>query len=91
VRVPRVVFTSSLQRHVQTPGERVAGETVGEALREYFSRHPGARSYVLDEQGELRKHVVIFVDGEQMRDRSRQREAVSEEAEIFVMQALSGG
>jgi molybdopterin synthase sulfur carrier subunit len=69
----------------------VPGVTVADALQEYFARHPRARSYVLDEQGELRRHVVVFIDGEQIRDRSRQLDTVSEEAEIFVMQALSGG
>jgi sulfur-carrier protein len=90
-RVPRISFTSSLQRHVACPAEPVDGGTVSAALEEYFSRHPGARSYVLDEQGTLRKHVVVFVDGEQIRDRTRLGDPVSEAGEIFVMQALSGG
>ncbi|HZA13889.1 MAG TPA: MoaD/ThiS family protein [Myxococcaceae bacterium] len=71
--------------------ETVPGVTVADALQAYFARHPAVRSYVLDEQGELRRHVVVFVDGEQIRDRSRQLDVASEEAEIFVMQALSGG
>ena len=89
--MPRIVFTPSLQRHVTTPVETVPGITVADALEAYFGRYPGVRSYVLDEQGELRRHVVVFVDGEQIRDRSRQLDVASEEAEIFVMQALSGG
>lgn len=89
--VPRITFTSSLQRHVSCPPEEVTGATVREALEQYFSRHPQARGYVLDEQGALRQHVVVFVNGGQMRDRAAQQEPVQEGAEIHVMQALSGG
>lgn len=89
--VPRISFTSSLQRHVSCPAESVGGATVREALDQYFARHPQVRGYVLDEQGALRHHVVVFVNGGQLRDRSNQLEPVDEAAEIYVMQALSGG
>jgi hypothetical protein len=91
VRMPRVVFTTVLARHVDCPAEAVDGPTVRAALDAYFARHPAVRSYVLDEQGGLRQHVVVFVDGAQVRDRSALREAVAPTAEIYVMQALSGG
>jgi sulfur-carrier protein len=64
---------------------------VHEALEQYFARHPQVRSYVLDEQGALRQHVVVFVNGTQVRDRSRQQDPIDDGAEIYVMQALSGG
>ncbi|MCY1021097.1 MoaD/ThiS family protein [Pyxidicoccus sp. MSG2] len=61
-----------------------------EALEPYFAGHPLVRSYVLDEQGALRRHVVIFVNGHQLRDRAGQTMLVGEDFEIHVMQALSG-
>ena len=33
--------------------------------------NPQARSYVLDDQSALRKHMTIFVDGQMIRDRAR--------------------
>jgi molybdopterin converting factor small subunit len=60
-------------------------------LRAYFARHPLVQSYILDEQGQLRKHVTIFLNGVQIRDRDNQRERVALGDEIVVMQALSGG
>jgi hypothetical protein len=89
--MPRVVFTTALARHIDCPDETVAGATVRDALEAYFARHDAARSYVLDEQGALRQHVVVFVDGAQIRDRSSLAETVPAPAEIYVMQALSGG
>jgi sulfur-carrier protein len=69
----------------------VPGATVREALEAYFTRHPRVRGYVLDEQDALRRHVVIFIDGEQTRDRKTLSEPIGTGAEIYVMQALSGG
>jgi hypothetical protein len=89
--MPLVVFTTALERHVECPPESVDGPTVRAALDAYFARHAPTRAYVLDEQGALREHVVVFVDGVQVRDRAFLDEAVPPAAEIYVMQALSGG
>lgn len=89
--MPHVVFTPALQRHVACPPADVEGGTVREALDRVFGGNPRARSYVLDEQGALRKHMVIFVDGEVIQDRARLSDGVDMDSQIYVMQALSGG
>jgi len=61
------------------------------ALQEVFAIQPQIRDYVLDEQGHLRRHVHIFVDGKRLRDGTRLDEPVAGTSEIYVMQALSGG
>ncbi|HSB87571.1 MAG TPA: hypothetical protein VLD86_14775 [Ilumatobacteraceae bacterium] len=61
------------------------------ALDQYFDAYPAVRSYVLDEHGVVRKHVVIFRDDEQITDRSTQSDAVTDDSTIYVFQALSGG
>ena len=85
--MPRVVFTSHLQRHVACAETQVHGATVRAALEAVFSSQPQVRDYVLDEQGELRKHVFVFVDGR----RARLDDTVPAAAAIHVMQALTGG
>jgi molybdopterin synthase sulfur carrier subunit len=69
----------------------VSGITVRQALEAVFAANPAVRSYLLDDQGGVRKHMSIFVGGEQLRDRQRQSDPVAPDAEIFIMQALSGG
>ena len=86
-----VVFTQNLQRHVECPPTTAEGATVREVLDAVFAENPRARGYVLDEQGELRVHMVIFVDGQQVRDRKGLTDAVAPDGEVYVMQALSGG
>lgn len=89
--MPRVVFTSNLQRHVNCPETQVAPGTVRTALEQVFAAQPRARGYVLDEQGHLRKHVTVFVDGQRVRDREGLSDPVQNSSEVYVMQALTGG
>lgn len=53
--------------------------------------YPGIQSYILDEQGMLRKHVNIFIDGRMITDRNALSDAFTKDSEIYIMQALSGG
>ncbi|HUH03637.1 MAG TPA: MoaD/ThiS family protein [Kofleriaceae bacterium] len=87
----QVSFTKNLQRHVACPTVTAAGATVREVLEAAFAENPRVRSYVLDDQGALRKHMAVFVNGEQIVDRVTLGDAVPEGAEIYIMQALSGG
>jgi sulfur-carrier protein len=89
--VPHVVFTPALQRHVSCPPADVEGATVREVLDRVFGDNPRVRTYVLDEQGALRKHMAVFIDGEAVRDRAGLSDGVSAGSQIYVMQALSGG
>lgn len=66
----RVVFTENIQRHVACPPSEAVGNTVREVLDNVFATNPQARSYVLDDQAALRKHMSIFVDGKLIRDRN---------------------
>ena len=87
----QVVFTANLKRHVDCPPVHVAGNTVAEALDKVFNDNPTLRHYVLDDQGALRKNMVIFVDGRALEDRRTLADALGDDSELFVMQALTGG
>jgi molybdopterin synthase sulfur carrier subunit len=89
--MPQVRFTQNIQRHVACPDRHVGGRTVREALDAYFTEHDSARSYVLDERGELRTHMNIFVQGRPITDRAALSDPVAEDGTVDVMQALSGG
>jgi hypothetical protein len=60
-------------------------------LDDYFRENAKARGYVLDEQGRIRQHMVVFIDGEMVRDRDDLSDAVGPHSTIDVIQALSGG
>ena len=87
----RIAFTSALARFVAAPPAEVAAATVGEALDQVFAARPGLRGYVLDDQGALRRHVAVYVNGRPVADRLHLADPVGPADEIFVFQALTGG
>src|SRR6185503_20590153 len=70
--VPTIKFTYALKRFFpklkDTPDE---GKTLQEIFKEIETNYPGLQSYVLDEQGSLRRHVNIFIDGKMIHDRNK--------------------
>ena len=91
-RMARVAFTENIQRHVECPPiEDLPGDTVREVLEAAFAQNPRARTYVLDDQGILRKHMQVFVNGEPVSDRMGLSDPIGVDGEVYVMQALSGG
>jgi hypothetical protein len=89
--VATVRFTESIQRHVQCPTREIAGATVRDVLERYFADNARARGYVLDDQGHLRRHMAIFIDGRQIRDRQGLTDATADDSTVDLVQALSGG
>jgi molybdopterin synthase sulfur carrier subunit len=89
--MPTVRFADSIQRHVECRTRDVDGDTIGAVLDRYFQDNPRARGYVLDDQGRLRRHMAVFVDGCHIRDRSGLTDPVTADAVVDLIQALSGG
>ena len=89
--MPRVVFTENIQRHVVCQPSDVPGGTVREVLDAVFAANETARGYVLDERGAVRRHMVVFVNGQMIRDRESLSDPVPADGEVYIMQALSGG
>ncbi len=87
----KVTFTANLMRHVDCPSVDVKGSTVRELLTLIFAENPRLKSYVVDEQFALRRHMGIIVDGEIIMDRKGLADPVESNSEVFVLQALSGG
>ena len=87
----RVTFTANLRRHRAARAAEAAGGTVREVLERVFADDPLLRSYILDDQGRLRRHVNVFVGGQMIGDRLRLSDPVAAGDEIYVLQALSGG
>lgn len=86
-----VRFTQNIQRHVACPTRQAAGSILREVLDSYFRENERARGYVLDEQGKVRQHMVVFIDGEEIHDRVKLSDTVNPASVIDVIQSLSGG
>ncbi len=89
--MPHVAFTAQLQRFTQAPAFHTTAATLHEALEEAFELNPRLRHYVLDDQGHLRQHVVVFIAGRRALDRLTLTDALAPDDEVHVLQALTGG
>ena len=87
-----VKFTSALKRfYPDLKPINIEGDTVAEIVQKIDQQHPGIRGYLLDDQGQLRKHVNIFIGNQLVQDKEKLQDQVEADDEVFIMQALSGG
>jgi molybdopterin synthase sulfur carrier subunit len=84
-------FTPNLRRHVDCPAASLDAGTIREFLGAYFARWPDVRNYVLDDQGAVRHHVKVMIDGQNVRDRTGLTDRLGPDSRIHIFQALSGG
>jgi sulfur-carrier protein len=87
----RIAFTANLQRYLACPVQEVPGVTVRAVLDRVFVANPRLRSYILDDQGRLRRHVHVYVNDARVSDAVHLADAVGDGDEVFVFQALTGG
>ncbi len=90
--MPTVHLPSALAGHAA--GQRrveVAGTTVGKVLAALGQAHPGVGQRVVDEQGTLRRHVNVFVNGESIRYLTGMETPVGDSDEVMILPAVSGG
>jgi molybdopterin synthase sulfur carrier subunit len=64
------------------------GATVGQVITDLDRRYPGLAFRVVDEQGRLRQHMVVFLGQDRCRDLAASVAGIDE---LVLMQALSGG
>jgi hypothetical protein len=89
--MPELHFTQNLRRHTPCPSYSVEADTVAHLLARYFEDYPGVRTYILDDQGHVRHHVKVLVDGINLNDRADLSDSLTPESKVHVFQALSGG
>jgi sulfur-carrier protein len=66
-------------------------QTVREALERLWGEHVGLRDRVVNERGQLRPHVNIFLNDENVRHKEMLDTPLPDNAEITILPAVSGG
>lgn len=89
--MPLVTFAPALTRHVPCAPQQVPPGSLAGALDAALAAAPGLRGYVLDEQGAVRKHVAVFVNGSMVAGRTGLGQPLGPADRVHVIQALTGG
>ena len=84
----KVLIPSALRSYTQQSEAEASGSTLAALLVDLERQYPGIRFRMIDEQDQMRRHIRIFVNGDQVRDLSQPLRATDE---VIIVQALSGG
>ena len=85
----RVLIPGPLRSYTEERSQVEAkGATIADVLADLDQRYPGIRFRMIDEQDAIRRHLRIFVNGDQVRGLEAPLD-VSDE--VIIVQALSGG
>ena len=84
----KVLIPSPLHSYTGRPYVEANGTTLAALLADLDRRYPGIRFRMVDEQDRIRRHMRVFVNGDQVFDLSR---ALDSADEVVIVQALTGG
>jgi sulfur-carrier protein len=87
VRVPTI-----LRPYTQGASEvSVEGSTLSEVLDSLDSSYPGIKARVLDESGELRRFVNVYVDNDDVRFAEGLQTDIKDGGQVSIIPAVAGG
>ena len=84
----KVLIPSALRSYTAKSETDACGATLAAVLADLDHAYPGIRFRMIDEQDRIRRHIRVFVNGEQARDLAQPLDPADE---IIIVQALSGG
>jgi molybdopterin converting factor small subunit len=87
VRIPTILRT-------YTDGEKAvpaSGATLGALVDDLEANHPGIKGRLVEDTGELRRFVNVYVNDEDVRFTGGLDTEVSDGAQIVILPAVAGG
>lgn len=86
-----VTFAASLQRHIPCPPQNVGPASLRAVLQAALLAAPDLTHYIFDDQGNIRKHVALFVNRDMLQNRADLTQTLKAGDQVLVVQALTGG
>jgi molybdopterin converting factor small subunit len=84
----KVIVPSALRSYTESGEAEAAGATLAALFLDLERQYPGIRFRMVDEQDRIRRHIRVFVNGEQAHDLAQ---SLNSSEQIIIVQALSGG
>ena len=90
--MPNLRVPTLLKYYLDNQSEIVLkGETVGDILRNLSKQYPKIHSHIFDTKGQVRRHINLFVNADNIRDLDGLETAVKETDVIKILPAVTGG
>ena len=70
---------------------QVGGNTIAEVINMLDRAHPGIKDRLLDETGDIKRFINIFVNGEEIRTLQGAATPVKDNDEVSIIPAMAGG
>jgi len=83
-----VLIPSPLHSYTGRARVEADGNSLAAVLADLDRRYPGIRFRMVDEQDRIRRHMRVFVNGDQVFELTR---ALRPSDEVIIVQALTGG
>ena len=84
----KVLIPSALRSYTESGQAIASGATLADVLHDLDRQYPGIRFRMIDEQEKVRRHIRIFINGEQVHALSQPLKMTDD---VVIVQALSGG
>ena len=87
IRIP-----SPLRRYTDSQSKvSTGGATINELIENLETAYPGVKSRLCDDNGQIKRYVNVFVNGEEIRTLQGPDTPVSEQDEVSIVPAMAGG
>ena len=87
VRIPQPLRGLTANESVVT----AAGTSLGDAIVDLEAKYPGVRERLMDESGQLRRFVNVYVNGDDVRFMDGLGTALKDGDEVSIVPAVAGG
>ena len=87
VRIPAPLRTLTADQELVS----IEGATLGDVVQNLEASYPGMRERLCEDDGELRRFVNVFVNGEDVRFLSGLASELAEGDEVSIVPAVAGG
>jgi molybdopterin converting factor small subunit len=84
----KVAIPSALRSYTESAHAEASGATLADLLADLDRQYPGIRFRMIDEQHAVRRHIRIFVNGDQVVNLAH---PLADSDDVVIVQALSGG
>lgn len=90
--MPKIFVPTIMRKHTENQATvEVSGGTVSEALENLIVSYPAVGDLLRSGDGQLRPHVNLFVNGDDIRVLDGEQTGLTDRDEVHVIPAMAGG